>query len=150
MGILSLRGARRPDILFPCSSDVPRPGQLKTAKPTYAYRLVESERSADKVRQRTLLNLGSNFQVERQHWPLLCARIRQLLDRQGDLVELDCPRDVEWHAQHIAAQLLERAPARAAEPPDLQTVDVNSLSLVRPRSVGIEALGLWAFDATRV
>ena len=98
----------------------------------YAYRLVESERSADKVRQCTLLNLGSNFPVERQHWPLLCARIRQLLGRQGDLVELDCPRDVEWHAQHIAAQLLERAPARAAEPPDLQTVDVNSLSLVRP------------------
>ena len=112
----------------------------------YAYRLVESERSADKVRQRTLLNLGSNFPVARQDWPLLCARIRQLLDRQGDLVELNCPRDVEWHAQHIAAQLLERAPTPAAEPPDLQTVDVNSLSLVRPRSVGVEALGLWAME----
>ena len=111
----------------------------------YAYRLVESERVADKVRQRTLLNLGSNFPVERQHWPLLCARIRQLLDPQGDLVTLDCPKDVEHHAQHIAAQLLERAPAREAETPDLQTVDVNSLALVRPRSVGVEALGLWAF-----
>lgn len=112
----------------------------------YAYRLVESERVADKVRQRTLLNLGSNFPVERQHWPLLCARLGQLLDPQGDLVKLDCPRDVEHHAQHIAAQLLERAPAREAEPPDLQTVDVNSLSLVRPRSVGVEALGLWAIE----
>ena len=112
----------------------------------YAYRLVQSERSAEKVRQRTLLNLGSNFPVQRQHWPLLCARIRQLLDRQGDLVTLNCPQDVEWHAQHIAAQLLERAPARAAEPPDLHTVDVNSLSLVRPRSVGVEALGLWAME----
>ena len=112
----------------------------------YAYRLVESQRSADKVRQRTLLNLGSNFPVERQHWPLLCARIRQLLNRQGDLAALTCPRDVEWQAQHIAAQLLERAPTPAAEPPDLQTVDVNSLSLVRPRSVGVEALGLWAME----
>ena len=76
----------------------------------------------------------------------MCARIRQLLGRQGDLVELNCPKDIEWHAQHIAAQLLERAPTPAAEPPDLQTVDVNSLSLVRPRSVGVEALGLWAIE----
>lgn len=112
----------------------------------YAYRLVESQRNQDKVRQRTLLNLGSNFPVERQHWPLLCARIRQLLGRQGDLVTLDCPREVERQAQHIAAQLLERAPAREAETPDLQTVDVNSLALVRPRSVGVEALGLWAME----
>ena len=112
----------------------------------YAYRLVESERLGDKVRQRTLLNLGSNFPVERQHWPLLCARIEQLRGRQGDLVTLDCPQDVEWHAQHIAAQLLERAPTPAAETPDLQTVDVNSLALVRPRSVGVEALGLWAME----
>ena len=112
----------------------------------YAYRLVESERNQDKVRQRTLLNLGSNFPVERKHWSLLCARIRQLLDRQRDLVTLDCPREVERQAQHIAAQLLERAPAREDETPDLHTVDVNSLALVRPRSVGVEALGLWAME----
>ena len=47
----------------------------------YSYRLVRSERSGDRVRQHTLLNLGSAFPLERRHWPVLCARTQQLLDR---------------------------------------------------------------------
>ena len=70
----------------------------------YSYRLVRSERSGDRVRQHTLLNLGSNFPLERRHWPMLCARTQQLLDRQGELVPLTCPEEVERHAQHIAAR----------------------------------------------
>ena len=132
-----MRGARRPDILLTMFIRRAKTRTTQNGETYYAYRLVESERNQDKVRQRTLLNLGSNFPVERKHWPLLCARIRQLLDRQGDLVTLDCPKEVERQAQHIAAQLLERAPVREAETPDLQTVDVNSLALVRPRSVGV-------------
>ena len=112
----------------------------------FTYRLVRSERSGERVRQRTLLNLGSDFPVERGHWPVLCARIGQLLDRQGALVPLDCPQEVERHAQHIAAQLLDRAPPGAAERPDLQSVDVSTLELVRPRSVGVEAVALWAME----
>ena len=109
----------------------------------YSYRLV---RSGDRVRQHTLLNLGSAFPLERRHWPVLCARTQQLLDRQGELVPLTCPEEVERHAQHIAAQLLHRAPPAAVERPDLQTVDVSTLELLRPRSVGVEAVGLWAME----
>lgn len=43
---------------------------------------------------------------------------------------------LETHAQCIAAQLLARAGA-SSEGPDLQRVDVDSLELVRPRSVGV-------------
>ena len=99
-----------------------------------------------RVRQQTLLNLGSSFAVERRHWPLLCSRIQQLLGRQGEPAPLECPQEVERQAQQIAAQLLERAPQRAAEPADLHPVDVNSLAVVRPRSVGVEAVGLWATE----
>ena len=112
----------------------------------FTYRLVRSERSGERVRQRTLLNLGSDFAVERGHWPLLCARIGQLLDRQGALVPLDCPQAVERHAWHIAARLLNRAPAGAAERPDLQSLDVSTLELIRPRSVGVENAALWAME----
>ena len=42
---------------------------------------------------------------------MLCARIQQLLDRQGELVPLSCPEEVERHAQRIAAQLLNSAPS---------------------------------------
>ena len=112
----------------------------------YSYRLVRSERSGERVRQRTLLNLGSDFAVATEHWAVLCSRIEQLLERQGVLVELDCPEEVEREAQRIAMQLVHRGPEVAAEGPDLQTVDVESLELERPRTVGVEHVGLWAME----
>ena len=112
----------------------------------YSHRLVRSERSGEKVRQRTLLHLGSDFPVERRHWAVLCSRIQQLLDRQAELVPLSCPEEVERHAQRIAAQLLNSAPSGGTGRPDLQTVDVGSLELIRPRSVGVEHVGLWAME----
>ena len=133
-------------ILHPCSSGAPRYAQPNAATSYYSYRLVRNERSGDRVRQHTLLNLGSDFPLERRHWPVLCARIQQLLERQGELVPLSCPQEVERDAQRIAAQLLNRAPPAAVERPDLQTVDVSSLELIRPRSVGVENVGLWAME----
>ena len=112
----------------------------------YSHRLVRSERNGEKVRQRTLLNLGSDFPVERRHWAVLCSRMRQLLDRQAELVPLSCPEEVERHAQRIVAQLLNSAPSGGVGRPDLQTVDVGSLELIRPRSVGVEHVGLWAME----
>ena len=110
----------------------------------YSHRLVRSERSGGTVRQRTLLNLGSDFPVERRHWPLLCARLRQLLDRQGDLAPLACPGEVESHAQRLVARLVNEAPS--GEGRDLQEVDVGTLELIRPRSVGVEHVGVWAME----
>ena len=113
----------------------------------YSYRLVRSEREGERVRQRTLLNLGSEFPIAREHWRGLCTRIQELLKGQAAL--FSCPEEVEREAQRIAAQLVQRTPAvpsEALEPPDLQTVDVNSLELTRPRSVGVEHVGLWAME----
>ena len=112
----------------------------------YSYRLVRSERSGERVRQRTLLNLGSDFAVATEHWAVLCSRIEQLLERQGVLVELDCPEEVEREAQRIAMQLVQRGAEVAAGGTDLQTVDVESLELERPRTVGVEHVGLWAME----
>ena len=112
----------------------------------HSYRLVRSERSGERVRQRTLLNLGSEFAVATEHWAVLCSRIEQLLERQGVLVELECPEEVEREAQRIAMQLVQRGPEVAAGGTDLQTVDVESLELERPRTVGVEYVGLWAME----
>ena len=110
----------------------------------YSHRLVRSERTGEKVRQRTLLNLGSDFPLDRHHRSVLCARIRQLLDRQTDLAPLSCPQEVEDHAQRLVARLLNGAPCGGG--PDLQTVDVGTLEPIRPRSVGVEHVGLWAME----
>ena len=114
----------------------------------FSYRLVRNERQGDRVRQRTLLNLGSHFPVEKRHWRLLCARITQLIGRQETLLPLPWPDEVEAEAQRIAARLVSRSPPVAGAGPGstLETVDVASLEMVRPRSAGVEHVGLWAME----
>ena len=77
---------------------------------------------------------------------MLCARIEQLISPQAVLVELGCAEAVEREAQRIAMQLVSRAPAVEGGGGDVQAVDVDSLELVRPRSVGVEHVGLWAME----
>ncbi|MGG7054840.1 hypothetical protein [Nitrosomonas sp. ANs5] len=40
----------------------------------YTYRIVESVRIGQQVKQRTLLNLGKDFAVDPAHWPYLTDR----------------------------------------------------------------------------
>jgi hypothetical protein len=136
----------------------------------YTFRLVASQRVNGKPRQMTLLNLGRHFAVDQDLWASLCVRIEQLLSRQVELLPIELPVAVEKAAQRIAAQLIEQravvsktsitdegpsiptesspAPVEsvAAAPVDLQTVDVDSLELTQPRTVGVEQLGLWAMQ----
>ena len=96
------------------------------------------------------VNLGRHFDVARIDWPVLCRRIDDILAGQFPLPP-DCPPALESHAQRIAAQLLahERVgtPASSAsQARDVQHVDVDSLELIRPRSVGVEHVGLWAME----
>ena len=113
----------------------------------HSHRLVHSRRDGAKVRQRTLLNLGSDFDLPKAKWPELCQRIDEILNGQAPLVD-DTPTAVEEEAQRIAAQLLARGragdDAEAVRGP--VRVDVASLELTRPRSVGVEQVGLWAVE----
>jgi len=132
-----------------------------TGEHYFTYRLVRSERIVGKVKQVTLLNLGRHFSVDQSFWPALCVRIEELMAGQASLVEVDLPKATALEAERIVEQLqLHRAPTRSAsatqaqsaskpEPEavpemDVQAVDVNSLELVRPRSVAVEHIGLWA------
>ena len=122
--------------------------RTEDGQPYFSHRLVHSERVGNAVRQRTLLNLGRHFDIPQAQWPLLCTRIDDVLTGQTPLVA-DYPPAVEHEAQRIAAQLVARgAPVggTTAEPTDVQPVDVDSLRLVRPRSVGVEQVGLWALE----
>src|SRR5450631_3148109 len=110
----------------------------------------------------TLLNLGRHFAVDQDLWASLCVRIEQLLSHQVELLPIELPTTVEKAAQRIAAQLIEQravvikppladeghsTPAESSiAPVDLQTVEVDSLELTRPRTVGVEQLGLWAMQ----
>ena len=63
------------------------------------------------------------------------------------MLPLACPEAVEREAQRIAAQLVGRSPDIAGPPGgEMHSVDVDSLEMVRPRSVGVEHAGLWAME----
>ena len=135
----------------------------------FSYRLVDTYRVADRVRQRTLLNLGNAFNVPHEHWPLLTQRIKQIILGQHDTLA-PYPLDVEREAQNIAVSLLRKytrsdlilslgknkTKAQVAfsnadhnlqeqdDGRDLHAVDLNSLELMNSRSVGAEAVALSA------
>lgn len=121
-------------------------GKAASGDAYYTYRLVASERVGKKVRQRTLLNLGRSFSVPREQWPQLCSRIEEILSGQLTLRTADT--QVEQLAQYYAAQLLACQngvlPEQEEMPGDYREVDVDSLELVRPRSIGVEHVGLSA------
>lgn len=120
-----------------------------TGESYFTYRLVRTERIADKVRQVTLLNLGRHFAVGQEDWPTLCTRIEEILTGQARLLAFTSV--LEQLAQRYAAQLLLRqGPAdeagrvrRAASAGRcFVEVDVDSLTFLRPRSVGVEHAAL--------
>ncbi len=130
-----------------------RTNNKATGEGYFTYRLVRGERVGGKVRQITVLNLGRNFSIKQEDWPVLCSRIENLLHPQQALLPLQCAEPVERAAQRYAGQLVARAPAvepaasdggNRRPPADFQEVDVDSLQLTQPRSVGVEQVGLLA------
>ena len=121
----------------------------------FTYRLVESVREGRQVKQRTLLNLGKDFAIEPQHWPLLTARIEQLLqDAQAQQAELFALADdigvmLETAAQRYSRLLVHKM-AQPVDPTvqatDYHRVDINRVDALEARSIGAETLALHAVD----
>ena len=112
-----------------------------------SYRLVESFRVGNKVKQQTLLNLGTEFPIPRDSWGELTNRIEAILHHQPCLFPLD--EAIEAEAKRIASNLLLRSKEYAPRDEDNTTadyctVDIDSLESSELRSVGLEHI---AYDA---
>lgn len=136
-----------------------RTNNTTTGESYYTHRLVRSERVGGKVRQITLLNLGKYFPTKQEEWPLLCRRIEELIGGQATLCQEFVPEAIERTAQHYAGRLVDTRPKTEenesgakvgvdAEPAktDFQEVDINSLQQIKPRSIGVEAVGMYALS----
>ena len=112
----------------------------------FTFRIVESRRIGKKGYQHTLLNLGSNFDLQKETWPELCTRISELLKSEDPLFEVDPA--IERSAQHLYTQILARRGELQAldeqKSQDFQEVDVNSIKQINPRTVGAEHVSLEA------
>ncbi len=122
-------------------------------KSYFTHRLVRSERNGKKVRSVTLLNLGSRFSVPKDHWKSLCARIQEILSPIDTMFATRLDDRLENEAQRIAAQLLasgakisKHSESDCGSQPgtSLHQVDIESFDSFRPRTVGVENVGLWA------
>lgn len=120
----------------------------RNGEPYYTYRLVESIRAGKGVRQRTLLNLGRHFEVPREQWQPLAQRIEQLVSGQEDLLPIQLDSKWEGSAQSYAAMLIQAKGQEDNKPvaPDYQTIDANTLEMIRPRSVAVEHVALSALQ----
>ena len=118
----------------------------------YSFRLCHGQRIEGKVRQKTLLNLGAHFRIDKRYWRALCSRIEALLKGQLELVPMGVAAVVEEEAHRIAELLSARKAVAVTEgkgetpPREWHHVDVHSLKTVRPRTVGVEHVGLWAME----
>jgi hypothetical protein len=147
-----------------------------SGEPYVTYRLVHSARVGGAIKQTTLLNLGSHFDLPQVHWPALAQRVDELVHGQRSMLDSTLPEEVQAFAQRFAAQIIARKPAEpspgpspaarvdradpapgktaAASPSNpaseagevnrYQEVDLDSLELVDPRSVGVEHAALSA------
>jgi Transposase DDE domain len=159
-----------------------------SGEPYVTHRLVHSARVGKAIKQTTLLNLGSHFDLPQALWPALARRIDELVRGQRSMLEATLPEEVQAFAQRFAAHIIARTqpvpslgaaptaravpdpaaarPAKpamaakpAASPPSspprspaseagevdrYQEVDLDSLELVDPRSVGVEHAALAA------
>jgi len=111
----------------------------------YTYRLVRSKRIAGKVRQHTLLNLGTGFSLPREHWSQLVSQIQNIIDGQLEICKT--PQAIEELAQNYAAQIIQSRQDKQTDNNqyDYREVNIDSLEMIRPRSVSCEHVALEAF-----
>ena len=121
----------------------------KAGQPVRSHRLVLSQRVGDRVRHRTLLNLGTNYPLPREKWKEVTELVEALLHDRPPL--LNAGPDVQAAAEDIVAKLRAKgfragATQEAERKPDIATVDLDTLAHENPRSVGCERLCLKALD----
>ena len=81
----------------------------------YTFRLVESVRTPEGVRQHTVLNLGRHFEVPRAQWGALAQRIEALLGGQLELMADGLDACWEALAEQYAARIVSRRGETTAE-----------------------------------
>ena len=72
-----------------------RTNTARDGSPYVTHRLVESRREGDKVRQKTLLNLGRTFSIAKEDWRLVCQRVDELMTHQTTLNFMTLPAEIE-------------------------------------------------------
>ena len=117
--------------------------KLETGKSYFNFQLVESYRTERGPRQRILLNLGPDLDLEKPELKSLANRIEEILKGVVSLFAVD--DKIESLAQKYASQLLHRLSGQTKEsqPQDdasYRMIDSQTIEQQEPRTVGAEHL----------
>ncbi len=110
-----------------------------STKNYYTYRLMESVRIGKKVKKITLLNLGSDFALEQEHWSTLSKRIDEIIKQTPTLFVID--KEIEALAQQYALRIIS---TQAIVDKNIETednykeIDTTTLKNSDIKDVGIE------------
>ncbi len=117
----------------------------KTKKEYSTFKLVESVQTLKGPRQRTIINLGADFDLPKPVWKDLVTRIEEIISGQKPFVSY--PQDIETLAQRYARKILKQEAqetqhlSKAAEKlADYHTVDIKSLKHFNQGTIGAEFL----------
>ena len=125
-----------------------------TGKKYFFYQLAESVRTERGPRQKILLNLGANLEIEPEETKLLANRIEEIIDRINPLIAY--PEHIETLAERFANELIKKKSEvfQSSTTPktqeenltDYQVVDINTMKHVRARTVGVETISYATFE----
>ena len=112
-----------------------------STKKYYTYRLMESLRVGDKVKKITLLNLGSDFNIEQKEWANFSKRIDDIINKTPSLFEFD--KDLESLAQQYATKLIlskaKKQPSTKENEDDIyREIDTTSIDNSDSKDIGCE------------
>ena len=106
-------------------------------KSYFTYRLVENQREDTKIRQKTVLNLGANWDVPQSDWKAVAQRVEAI--RQEQISCCEYPLHVENAAQTIVRWLQARElNGDKLATGSVVTVDLDTMKHTDVRSVGCE------------
>ena len=115
---------------------------LKSGQQAYTYSLAESYRVHGSPRQRTLLNLGKDFQIPKEQWPTLTKRVMDQL--RGD-ARLPLEDEALVQAANDIVQKLNNKGYDIHDPrDDRDAILTNEIHHTDTRTVGGERVALQA------
>ena len=112
----------------------------KNSRKYRTYKLVDSVRTERGPRQTTVLNLGTDFKLPKEHWKQLANCIEEIVTEQQSL--FDYPQKIKTLADQYARRIIRKhsvviVPEKKRSP-DYARVDLNSINNELPRTAGAE------------
>jgi len=113
-----------------------------------SHRLMESYRTERGPRQRKILSLGK-LDLPKEQWKLLADRIEEKVIGQESFLSID--ENIESLATHYAGLIIQQQitlskhQVKKTQQAEYETIDINSVSNSKVRSIGAEYVGYETF-----